>query len=97
VKPSVIQQNAIVPISQGHDIVGQAQSGTGKTGTFTIGLLQRVSPEIPELQAIVLVPTRELARQARDVIQSVGHYTGVKVKSCIGGQREFIINLHSHH
>jgi len=57
-KPSVIQQRAIVPFAQGYDVIAQAQSGTGKTGTYSIGLLQRIDCSIKELQALVLVPTR---------------------------------------
>jgi len=50
------------------DIIAQAQSGTGKTATFSIGLLQLVDPKSPECQAIVLAPTRELAQQINKVI-----------------------------
>jgi superfamily II DNA/RNA helicase len=50
------------------DTIAQAQSGTGKTATFSIGLLQRIDPKNPEVQAIVLAPTRELAQQINKVI-----------------------------
>ena len=66
-QPSVIQQKAIVPISQGRDVIMQAQSGTGKTGAFAIGVLTRVEPTISNVQVIVLSPTRELAQQTETV------------------------------
>jgi len=62
-KPSIIQQKAIIPIIQGRDVIGQAQSGTGKTAAFAIGTLQIIDPTIDEIQALVLLPTRELAQQ----------------------------------
>jgi translation initiation factor 4A len=62
-KPSHIQQKAIMPIIQGRDTIAQAQSGTGKTGTFAIGCLQLIDTGVNEVQALVLAPTRELAQQ----------------------------------
>merc|ERR1711934_683221 len=59
-KPSVIQQKAIKPIIDRQDVIGQAQSGTGKTATFSIGLLQIIDEELTSIQGIVLAPTREL-------------------------------------
>ena len=67
-KPSAIQQRAILPIIQGRDVIAQAQSGTGKTATFSISILQSIDISVRETQALVLSPTRELATQ----IQSVG-------------------------
>ena len=67
-KPSAIQQRAIVPIIKGRDTIAQAQSGTGKTGTFAISILQRLDMDVQECQALILAPTRELAQQ----IQKVG-------------------------
>lgn len=49
-KPSAIQQRAIVPLAKGHDLIAQAQSGTGKTATFTIGILQQIDLTVPECQ-----------------------------------------------
>lgn len=66
-KPSVIQQKGILPIIRGRDVVAQAQSGTGKTATFSIACLQKVDPTLPETQALLLSPTRELALQSYDV------------------------------
>merc|ERR1712167_511473 len=59
-KPSTIQQRGIVPIVRGFDSIAQAQSGTGKTATFTIGVLQRVDLGMKQCQALILAPTREL-------------------------------------
>lgn len=67
-KPSIIQQKGIIPVINKKDTIAQAQSGTGKTATFSIGLLQLVDPKSPECQAIVLAPTRELAQQINKVI-----------------------------
>lgn len=62
-KPSAIQQRAIMPCIKGHDVIAQAQSGTGKTATFAVSILERMDPSIKECQALVLAPTRELANQ----------------------------------
>lgn len=70
--PSPIQQKAIKPMISGHDIIAQAQSGTGKTGTFSIGTLQLIQTETPEIQAIILSPTHELAIQSATVIKNIG-------------------------
>jgi superfamily II DNA/RNA helicase len=65
--PSAIQQRAIVPICSGRDVIAQAQSGTGKTATFSIGILQSIDTTSNEPQALVLSPTRELAQQIQKV------------------------------
>uniref|UniRef100_A0A8C7X0T6 RNA helicase n=1 Tax=Oryzias sinensis TaxID=183150 RepID=A0A8C7X0T6_9TELE len=62
-KPSAIQQRAIIPCIKGYDVIAQAQSGTGKTATFAISILQQLDIEQKETQALVLAPTRELAQQ----------------------------------
>lgn len=62
-EPSIIQQRAIKPCILGHDVIAQAQSGTGKTGTFSISVLQRIDLELKQCQALILAPTRELAQQ----------------------------------
>jgi len=85
-KPSAIQKSAIVPMTTGRDIIAQAQSGTGKTGTFSIGVLQMVDENNPEEQALILSPTRELSRQTYNVIKSLGQYTDITIKELIGGQ-----------
>lgn len=70
--PSLIQRKALLTIFDKKDIIAQAQSGTGKTGVFTIGVLQKVNTEINKTQAMILAPTRELAKQIYDVITSIG-------------------------
>lgn len=62
-KPSAIQQRAILPCISGRDVIAQAQSGTGKTATFVISILQRIDTNVNECQALILAPTRELAQQ----------------------------------
>nr|QBK88751.1 MAG: DEAD/SNF2-like helicase [Mimivirus LCMiAC01] len=86
-EPSVIQRRAIIQIINGKDLIIQSQSGTGKTGTFIIGILQKIKLDIPECQAIIISPTRELARQSISVCKSIGQYMmeDISVVSCIGG------------
>ena len=85
-RPSGIQQKAIVPLSLGHDIVAQAQSGTGKTGAFTIGVLNQIKPHVHATQAIILAPTRELVQQIYDVITSISkHIEDLYITYVIGG------------
>lgn len=89
-KPSAIQQRAIVPFIKGGDIIAQAQSGTGKTGAFSIGLLARLDFRHKHLQALVLSPTRELATQTFDVISALGDYLSEGHLFChtfVGGTR----------
>lgn len=86
-KPSMIQQRAIVPLAKGGDIIAQAQSGTGKTGAFVIGALERIDFSNQQTQVIVLSPTRELARQSFKVFTSIGDYLGVKAALVVGGTR----------
>ena len=68
-KPSAIQQRAILPLTKARDIIAQAQSGTGKTATFTIGILQQLDFALLETQALILAPTRELAQQIQKVME----------------------------
>jgi len=86
-KPSAIQQRAIVPLAKGDDLIAQAQSGTGKTATFTIGVLQQLDLSQKDCQALILAPTRELAQQIQRVVLAIGDYLGVKCHACIGGTR----------
>ena len=86
-KPSRIQQRAIKPLISGVDLIAQAQSGTGKTGTFSIGTLQRVDPKNPKPQILVIVPTRELAIQVTTVYQSIGDFLNLNIHTSIGGIR----------
>lgn len=68
-------------------MIGQAQSGTGKTATFALGVLQRTDFTRAVVQALILAPTRELANQIQKVVSNLGDYLGVKVHSCIGGNQ----------
>ena len=84
---SPIQKAAIPVMLEGKDIIGQAQTGTGKTAAFGIPLLQQVDPANKHLQAVVLCPTRELAMQAADDIRDFAKYMfGIKVLAVYGGQ-----------
>merc|ERR1712018_1128712 len=84
-KPTAIQQRAIKPITKGRDVIAQAQSGTGKTGTFSISTLQLVDTSVRETQALILGPTRELAQQMQKVVLALGDYMNIQCHSCIGG------------
>lgn len=84
-KPSAIQQRAILPIIQGRDVIAQAQSGTGKTATFSISILQSIDVTVRDTQALVLSPTRELATQIQSVLLALGDYMSVQCHACIGG------------
>jgi translation initiation factor 4A len=84
-RPSAIQQKAIIPIKNGRDILAQAQSGTGKTGTFTIGSLCRVDPSLRKVQVLVLAPVRELAQQIENVVKALSHHMNISVYSATGG------------
>merc|ERR1712232_339061 len=84
-KPSFIQQKGILPILKGKDVIAQAQSGSGKTGTFVIGALELVEPQSDNLQVLILSPTRELAKQIDDNVKAIGNYLGVKSHIFKGG------------
>ena len=84
--PSPIQCKAIQPMVQGLDMIAQSQSGTGKTGTFTISALQIVDENVPKCQAIILAPTRDLALQIYSVASSLSsHMERLKLALCTGG------------
>jgi ATP-dependent RNA helicase len=92
-KPSVIQQKAIVPMMKQTDLIGQSQSGTGKTGAFVIGGLQRIvtarEQEKPSstrrCRVVIITPTRELANQVYDVAEKIGSHSDIRIVKCIGG------------
>ena len=85
-KPSQIQQTAILPIIEKHDVIAQAPSGTGKTGSFTISSLQRLDLSSNTTQVLILAPTHELVKQIYSVISSIGTMLdGLKVKLLVGG------------
>ena len=86
-QPSKIQQLAIVPMSQNNDILAQSQSGTGKTGAFTIGALSVVDASLKAPQVLVICPTRELSQQTERVAQAIGSYMQLKVLSATGGNQ----------
>jgi translation initiation factor 4A len=84
-RPSAIQQRAIVPVVKGHDVIAQAQSGTGKTATFSISILQQLDMSIKGTQALILAPTRELAQQIQKVVIALGDYMNIECHACVGG------------
>lgn len=84
--PSAIQQRAILPIVSGRDVLAQAQSGTGKTATFSISALQRIDETVKKTQALIMAPTRELALQIQRVVVSIALHMDVTVHACIGGK-----------
>lgn len=84
-KPSVIQQKAILPVLEGHDTIAQAQSGTGKTGTFCIAALQMLDLDDPSTQVLIMAPTRELALQIFNVLRHLSHFMNVTMHCCVGG------------
>ena len=85
-KPSPIQQKSILSIIDGRDVIAQAQSGSGKTGAFATGVLNRVRLEVKHPQALIIAPTRELAKQIHDVVKDLGtQMTGLNVQLLIGG------------
>jgi len=84
-KPSAIQQRAIKPILSGRDVIAQAQSGTGKTATFSISALAKIDTTVRDTQALILSPTRELAQQIQKVVLALGDYMSVQCHACIGG------------
>jgi len=84
-KPSKIQQRGIMPILAGHDTIAQAQSGTGKTATFSIATLQSIDLREEHTQALILAPTRELAQQIQKVVRALGDFLHITSHACVGG------------
>ena len=85
-EPTPVQREAIPPMLEGHDLVGQAATGTGKTAAFALPLLQRLVPGGDRPQALVLVPTRELAIQVAEAVHRYGRDLGARVLAIYGGQ-----------
>jgi ATP-dependent RNA helicase RhlE len=92
--PTPIQEQAIPVVMEGHDVLGCAQTGTGKTAAFALPILHRLCPEHsqgkphkhkPALRALILAPTRELAAQIHESFQEYGHYTKLKTAVIFGG------------
>jgi ATP-dependent RNA helicase DeaD len=85
--PTPIQEKTIPPMLAGRDLIGQAQTGTGKTAAFAIPILEKIDPTVAEVQALVLAPTRELAIQVAEAIHAYSKYRGrVGVLPVYGGQ-----------
>jgi ATP-dependent RNA helicase DeaD len=81
-----IQAQAIIPLLEGKDIIGQAQTGTGKTAAFGIPMIQRLNRDVRGVQGLVLAPTRELAVQVAENMACFGKYAGIKVLPVYGGE-----------
>jgi len=86
-KPSPIQAQSIMPLLEGKDVIGQAQTGTGKTAAFGIPMVESIVLSDRRVQGLVLAPTRELAIQIADHISRISRYTGVRVCPIYGGEK----------
>ena len=84
-EPSPIQEQAIPPLLQGNDIIGQAQTGSGKTAAFGLPIMEYVDPSDSDVQALVLTPTRELCIQVTQALRAYGQPKGVDVVAVFGG------------
>src|SRR5947209_8880652 len=84
--PTTIQDLVIPLMIEGRDVVGQSQTGTGKTAAFGIPIASSLDPDVRAVQAIVLVPTRELCMQVAGELAKVGRYRGIEVAAIYGGQ-----------
>src|SRR5258708_26415819 len=84
-EPSPIQEQAIPPLLNGSDVIGQAQTGSGKTAAFGLPMLQYVDPSESEVQGLVLTPTRELCIQVTQALRAYGARKGVDVVAVFGG------------
>jgi len=83
--PSPIQKRAIIPMTKKNDIIAQAQSGTGKTGAFSVGTLQLIDETVKKTQAIIMSPTRELSKQIMEVLNNLSKFMNIKLQLLIGG------------
>ncbi|MFI5273062.1 MAG: DEAD/DEAH box helicase [Ktedonobacterales bacterium] len=84
--PTLIQTRAIPPLLAGRDVVGQSRTGSGKTIAFGLPLVERIDPRLRQVQALVLVPTRELATQVAEVLAALDGGRGLRVAQLIGGR-----------
>jgi ATP-dependent RNA helicase DeaD len=84
-RPTPIQEQAIPALREGRDVMGQAQTGTGKTAAFGLPMVEYVDPEEPEVQAIILTPTRELCIQVTQALRAYGETRGIDVVAIFGG------------
>jgi ATP-dependent RNA helicase DeaD len=85
-EPTPIQEQAIPELLAGHDVIGQAQTGTGKTAAFGLPLLDHIDPSSQDTQAIVLTPTRELCIQVTQALRSYAEHMPIEVLAVFGGQ-----------
>lgn len=83
-KPSKIQSLAILPMKNKKDVIAQSQSGTGKTGAFSLGVLEVIDEKLNYPQAIVMAHTRELVLQTEAVLKELGKYLNIKIATCCG-------------
>src|SRR3974377_668763 len=83
--PSPIQEQAVPPLLQGRDVIGQAQTGTGKTAAFGLPIMEYIDPSEQTVQALVLTPTRELCIQVTQALRTYGAHTGTAVVAVFGG------------
>jgi len=81
-----IQAQAIMPLLEGKDVIGQAQTGTGKTAAFGVPMIQRLDSNVKGIQGLILVPTRELAVQVADNLSKFGKYAKIRVLPVYGGE-----------
>ena len=84
-EPTPIQEEAIPELLGGHDVIGQAQTGTGKTAAFGLPLLQYLEPDNPEVQAIVMTPTRELCIQVTQALRAYAEHLDIEIVAVFGG------------
>jgi len=81
-----IQAQAIIPLLEGKDVIGQAQTGTGKTAAFGVPMVEKLNPKIRQVQGLILVPTRELAVQVADNMKLFAKYAKLRVLPVYGGE-----------
>lgn len=81
-----IQAKALPVALKGNDLIGQAQTGTGKTAAFGIPLVEKADPDLDKIQGIIITPTRELAVQVAEELNRIGQFKGVKTLPIYGGQ-----------
>ena len=85
VTPTEVQARAIPPLRRGEDLIGQAQTGTGKTAAFGIPIVEKIEPATDHVQALILTPTRELCVQVTEEVARIGQFRGVRTVAIYGG------------
>jgi len=83
--PYNTKKKTLTDLFIGHDVIAQAQSGTGKTATFSVSVLQKIDNNLKQCQALILAPTRELAQQIQKVVIAIGDFMNIECHACIGG------------